>query len=306
MVMEVIHIEYGKKTKIEESCVALGFFDGLHVGHLALIEKVVEVANKRSLKKALMTFNQHPKSFLTGDTFYYLTSLEDKVEILEKHGFDYLLIIDFSEEVSLLSPEQFIDEYIIKQNINCVVCGFDYHFGQFGLGTTKTLQEYQKESFQTIVVNEKRENEKKISSTYIRELLLQGKVAQVTTFLKRQYSIKGEVIHGRQIGRTIGFATANVDYGNYALPKNGVYGVQVIVHEKKYLAMANIGYNPTFGDLQKPSLEVHIFDFDENIYDEIMVTLFCTHIRDEVRFSSKEELILQLKKDQKTIEKYFK
>lgn len=306
MVMEVIRIKVGQKINIEESCVALGFFDGLHVGHLELLDKVIEITKTSPLKKALMTFDKHPKSFLTKQDFYYLSSLEDKIAILEEYGFDYLLLIVFDEEVANLLPEKFIDEYIIKQPIKSVVCGFDYHFGHFGFGTIKLLQEYAPDVYQTYVVEEKKEAGKKISSTYIRELLSQGNIAHVNTFLNRQYTIKGNVIHGRQIGRTIGFATANVDYGNYVLPKNGVYGVKVKVQEKVYFGMANIGYNPTFGDLQKPSLEVHIFDFDEDIYDLTIETLFCNHIRDEVRFASKEALIEQLNKDRVSIKQYFK
>lgn len=304
--MEVIHIQLNSVSSLEDTCVALGFFDGLHLGHLELLNKVQEIANQNGLKKALMTFNQHPKSYLLEHDFHYLSSLEDKIEILKEYQFDYLLVIDFDEEVAKLSPTDFIEQYIVKQNIKYVVCGFDYHFGSYGSGHANTLQALANARYQVVVINEKQVNGKKISSSYIRELLMLGKVEQVTTLLNREYAIKGEVVHGREIGRTIGFATANINYGQYVLPKKGVYGVNVYVKDKQYIGMANIGFNPTFGDLTKPSLEVHIFDFNEDIYGEVIRATFSTHIREEVKFSSKEELIYQLQQDQLAIKKYFK
>lgn len=306
MVMEVLHLKVGKQLYLEDTCVALGYFDGLHIGHLELLHQVQEFAEKNNFKKALMTFDIHPRSYLLEQEFCYLSSLEDKVDILEKYQFDYLLIIDFNEEFSRLSARDFIEQYIVNQNIKCVVCGFDYRFGSSGSGHPDTLKKLANNRYQTIIIEEKKEQGKKISSTYIRELLMLGNVEQVAKILCRPYIIKGAVVHGREIGRTIGFATANIEYGQYVLPKKGVYGVKVHCKGNEYIGMANIGYNPTFGDLSKPSLEVHIFDFDADIYGEVIGASFYVHIRDEVKFASKEELIHQLQQDQIAIKKYFK
>lgn len=304
--MEVIYIEKGKEIIKEPCCVALGFFDGLHRGHMALMETVQSVAKQKHLKRAIMTFSDHPKSYLQQIPFQSLTTLKDKVEIMESLNFDYMFVIPFTTEIAKYHPKQFIEEYICKLQMKHIVCGFDYHFGYHGGGNIESLQKYSYLGYQISIIDKLEDAGKKISSTYIRELLNEGKVQKANTYLGREYKISGEVIYGRQIGRTqLGYATANVAYKEYVLPKRGVYGSRVIVDDKEYIGMTNIGYNPTFGDLKKPSLEVHIFDFDENIYGKTISVYFSKHIRNEKKFSSKEDLIKQLENDQKIIREYF-
>lgn len=305
--MEVIYIDKVAQIVNEPCCVALGFFDGLHRGHLALMDKVKVIAKEKGLKKAMLTFSEHPKSYLKHVPFPSLTTLEDKIEIMKSLDFDYLFVIPFTKDFASKTPEQFIENYICTLQMKHIVCGFDYHFGSHGKGNVSLLQKYSFLGYQVSVVDKLEDEGMKISSTYIRQLLMEGAIDKANHYLGREYQIRGEVIYGRQIGRTqLGFATANVEYKDYLLPKRGVYGSRVIINDKEYIGMTNIGYNPTFGDLDKPSLEVHIFDFDEDIYGKIIRVYFSVHIRDEKKFSSKEELITQLHQDQETIRLYFK
>lgn len=304
--MKILHIKANEILDIEDNCMALGYFDGLHLGHQKLLGTVIKIANRKGLKKALMTFDKHPKELFNATINPYLSTLADKIAILEEYGFDYLVVVHFDLAFSKLLPEQFIEHYIIKYQAKHIVCGFDYHFGHLGSGDIETLQKEAKQRYGVTVTSQQTFKQHKVSSTYIKELLKKGDIEQVTVLLNRHYSITGQVIYGYQRGKKeLGFPTANIAYENYVIPQLGVYGVLVKIGEKTYYGMANIGFNPTFGGLQKPSLEVHIFDFDVDIYGENLTVLFYTHIRGEVQFSSKEDLIDQLHKDQQAISKYF-
>lgn len=301
--MKTIYLK-GQQLNLNESiCSAIGFFDGLHLGHMALIDEVLSVSHQKEYKSALITFDHHPL-FVLGKLKEekYLTSMKDRQDILESLGIDYLFVIAFTREVASLSPQDFIQKYIIQNHIQHVVCGFDFRFGNHNAGDIQTLQSCP--SFQTSVIHEVLYKNKKISSTRIRQCLDEGHIEEIHALLGRRYCIKGRVIQGRQIGHTIGFPTANVDYQSYFLPHNGVYAVKVYVHHHWYMGMCNIGYNPTFHALKKQSLEVYIFDFHEDIYGEEMFVEFYAMTRLEKTFSSKEELIHQLHQDQQSIREY--
>lgn len=307
MVMKVIHYHLDEVLEIENQlAMAIGFFDGVHQGHLTLINEVLNYAKKNHTQSALMTF--YPSPLVTLGIVkeeHYLTSPLDRQEILEKLGVDYLIIVDFSKEVSQLLPEVFFEKFITSLPLKYLVCGFDYHFGLKGQGNAKMLQTLAKDRFEVYVQDEVVEDDKKISSTRIRLLLDEGNIEKVNHLLSRVYRIQGTVIKGRQIGRTIGFPTANIDYGHYFIPKNGVYGVKLEVNGKMYIGMCNIGYNPTFDKLDHPSLEVNIFDFDEDIYHQNAKVYFYCFIRDEVKFSSPNDLVKQLLTDKEKIIRYF-
>ena len=305
--MEIIHLTYGKSIpKLKPFVLAIGFFDGLHLGHLSLVRKANNYANEKNVASALMTFEPNPLITLGKmKEEHYLTSYQDRAEILEKEAIDYLIIVEFSKEVSQLSPEEFYNAFIQTFSIKGLVCGFDYHFGKMGKGSGKDFEELSHHQFPIFIQDEVQFQNQKISSTRIHQDLVEGKVEEVHTLLTRPYRIKGEVIKGRQIGRTIGFPTANVAYGSYAIPKNGVYGVKVKIKDQEYIGMCNIGYNPTFDKLDHPSLEVNIFDFNEDIYNQIVEVYFYFFVRDEVKFASPTALVEQLKKDRQTIKDYF-
>lgn len=306
MVMEIIHLNKQTKQSCDHCCVALGFFDGFHIGHMSLLHKVVQLSNHTGYKKALMTFDQNPKAILKKQNYACLMTLQDKIEMLEKMDFDYLFIIDFNQDVASLLPEEFIEQYILKYHMKEIVCGYDFHFGKQQQGNYETLIQAEKNQYHVHVIDKVVYQDQKISSTYIKQLLTNGDLALANDFLNRFYSIKGTVIHGRQNGRKIGFPTANVDYAPYFILKKGVYAVKAIYQGKQYMAMANIGYNPTFKALRKLSLEVHIFDFDEMIYDKMLEIVFYKRIRDEKKFLEVKELIKQLEADKKEIKEYFK
>ncbi len=300
--MEIIHINGKIEYPFLPSVVALGYFDGMHLGHLALIEEVGRIAKTMGLKKSLLTFSMQPKSFLSHKEEHYLTSLEDKIELARNLGIDYFIVLEFNETIRDMEPEDFISNYLIEMKFAHLVCGFDYRFGRFGKGTSQTLQEYDS-NFGVSVIAKMNYHEHKIATRYIKNLLKQGDIEAANLLLDRPFKISGMVIHGRELGRTIGFPTANIDYGNYLLPKNGVYAVKITVSGEKYLGMGNIGFNPTIGILNIPSLEVNIFNFNQDIYDTIVDVEFIKYIREEKKFSSLDELVRQLRQDRETIDK---
>ena len=302
--MEIIYLKGDKLNIHDPICSEVGFFDGLHLGHMALIHKVQDISKNKGYKTALMTFDHHPLYVLGKmDEEKYMTSMDDRISILEKENIDYLFIIEFSKEVAQLSPDDFIEKYLLNSHICHVVCGFDYRFGHKNSGNIQTLQDCLK--LDVSVVDEVIYQEEKISSSRIRRLLEIGQVDDVHMLLGHNYCILGKVISGRHIGHSIGFPTANVDYSSYLLPKRGVYVVKFYVNDHCYMGMCNIGYNPTFTVLDKPSMEVYVLDFDQNIYDQYVTVEFCSLIRFESSFKTKEQLIKQLNLDEKYVREYF-
>jgi len=302
--MEVIQLNHQQFNINEPICSAIGFFDGLHIGHMALVDEVIKVGNEKNYKKALMTFDHHPLyvlGYLKEER--YLTTMEDRKKILEEKGIDYLFVIEFTKEVASLSPQDFINKYLVSLSIQHIVCGFDFHFGDKNSGGIADFQNCK--DLDVSVIDEVIYKNEKISSTRIRHILNEGYIDEMTSLLGRHYCISGRVIQGKQIGRTIGFPTANVDYQSYFLPRNGVYAVKVYIQDQSYLGMCNIGFNPTFKALDKPSLEINILDFNQDIYDETIIVEFYSLMRKEKAFSSKEELIQQLTIDQNYVREYF-
>lgn len=303
--MEIIYLKEDMQLHMTDSIVAaIGFFDGLHVGHMALVEEVKRVADTKHYHKALITFDHYPLYVLGKlKEEKCLTSIDDRYEILKKRGFDYLFVIEFTPKVAALSPQEFIQKYLIECGIKHVVCGFDFRFGAKNQGDAKTLQE--SFGFNVSVIDEVIYKGEKISSTRIRQHLENGQMKDLNELLGRQYCVHGQVVHGRHIGHEIGFPTANIDYGSYFLPCGGVYAVKVIINQNTYMGMCNIGYNPTFQPLDKASLEVHILDFNHDIYGKEIYVEFYDLIRKEKPFHSKEELIQQLYKDREYVREYF-
>jgi riboflavin kinase/FMN adenylyltransferase len=302
--MKVIYLNKEQLYIEDPICVALGFFDGLHKGHMALVDKVIDIAREKGYKKALMTFDHHPLYVLGKiEEEHYLTSMSDRIKLLEDKGMDYLFVICFDKEVASLSPQDFIDHYLKACHVKHVVCGYDFRFASHNQGDIHTLKECP--DFDVSVIDKVLYKNEKISSSRIRSILDQGSIDDMNELLGRHYCICGHVISGRHIGHTIGFPTANVDYGHYYLPRQGVYITKVYIDGQSYMGMCNIGYNPTFDALSKPSLEVYILDFSEDIYHKKIKVEFYKQLRLEKKFSSCEELIEQLKKDKDEVKLYF-
>ncbi len=288
--MKSIYIKDKKFISLPEPvCAAIGNFDGVHLGH----QKLIEESKRHNLKSAVLTFYPHPSVFLKKIPNYPLvTPLEKKTDVISKMGIDYLIVVEFNEEIASMPKEEFI-EAMHQMNIKACVCGYDFTFARRAEGNISDLaKEFEFYEIKKYILNDVR-----VSTTYIRELLSTGNIEEANRLLGRQFSIRGNVIYGLQNGRVLGFPTANVDYKNFYLPKNGVYFVNVIVDGEPYLGMANIGHNPTIDYQDKIRLEVNIFGLDEDIYGENIEVYFIKRIRDEKRFESKEELLKQLKRD---------
>lgn len=303
--MEIIYLDGNNIIKNENIVSAIGFFDGLHIGHMELVHEVQRIGREKKYKTGLMTFDHHPLYVLGyNDQEEWLMSHNDRKELLESIGIDYLFIIQFTKQVAALSCDDFMNRYLYNLGIKHVVCGFDFRFGHKNSGDIHTLNE--SDLFEVSVIDEVLYKDEKISSTRIREELNKGNVEEVNCLMGRPYSITGNVIKGRQIGRTIGFPTANIDYTNYHLPTFGVYGVKVKINNQYRIGMCNIGFNPTFDSLDKPSLEVNIFGFEEDIYNHEIQVQFYKLIRFEKKFNNKDELIVQLNSDKEDIIRLFK
>ncbi len=279
---------------IESNTVAaIGFFDGVHLAHIELINKTIEIGNEKNLTKAVVTFDNHPKSVLYDLDYYYITPLKRKIEIFKQFDLDVIYVIEFSKEKASLKPTEFIDIYL--KNINTIVCGYDFKFGIRGSGNVQTLMNDSR--LHTVVMKEITHKGYKVGSTHIRDLINSGQVENVKDVLGDYYSIIGEVIHGTAQGRSIGYPTANINTTDYLIPKKGVYATLTKVKDQWYDSMSSIGHNPTLNCLVELSVEANIFDFNQDIYGEDIEIKFIKRLRDEEKFNSIEELVSQIAKD---------
>ncbi|MFM1650865.1 bifunctional riboflavin kinase/FAD synthetase [Brevibacillus sp. B_LB10_24] len=300
--MKTIRLSYPLPAELDAGpcSLALGYFDGVHIGHRRVIQKAIDVAALSGWRSAVMTFDPHPREVL-GQTGYtrYLTPLEEKLEQIEKMGVDIVYIVTFDIPFSSIYPEDFINEFLMPLQVKHVVVGFDYTFGYRGMGTALTLQEKSAGRYGLDIIGPVNRLGEKVSSTVIREYLHDGDVEQARLLLGRPYKVKGTVVHGDKRGRSIGFPTANIRVDKpYLIGKNGVYGVRFTLEGRAYQGVMNVGIKPTF-ELEKKlkSLEVHLFDFDEDIYGKEVEVEFLFFMRDEQKFAGVESLIAQIEQD---------
>lgn len=293
-------------THDDNSVVTVGTFDGVHAGHRAIMDTVIRKADKREARSVIVTFDPHPREIINpGDAgIKLLTTLQERREILEELGIDTMVVIPFDRDFSLLSSEEFIRDIIYKKiGVSEIVIGYDHHFGKDREGSIETVERLGKEmGFETYVVSKKEVGAQTVSSTAIRNAISEeGNVEQAAEFLQRLYRLNGTVIHGDKRGKEIGYPTANIkpEDTRKIIPKDGVYAVGVRYEGNWYKGMMNIGTRPTFDDSQR-TLEVHLFDFNEDIYGKEVQVRFVKRIRNEKKFSGKDELVSQLKEDEKT------
>ena len=291
--------------KLERSSVTIGNFDGVHKGHIALFEEAKKNAEKIKGNSVVITFNPHPLKIIKSSkhSFSLITLYEQKIELIKNAGIDTLISIPFTKEFANVTAEKFIKEILIDRvKTKFLVVGKDYSFGKDRAGNIELLEKYSKEyDFKLFVPNWIKTNGKeKISSTRIRELIADGDMKKVLSFLGRPYQIIGEVEEGAKIGTKIGFPTANIKVFNELTPKRGVYAAKVYHKNRSYKGALNIGIAPTLKT--KHSVEVHILDFNEkDIYGEQIKIDFIERLRDETKFVSKDELIKQIKLDIKKV-----
>lgn len=291
---------------LQRKAVSLGNFDGVHLGHQKLMKNNLEISKKYDLEPAVLLFKQNTKLRLK-DEKEYMTSLEDKIEILSSIGIHTFCLIDFDEKFMNLSPREFIAEIINKKlNASYIICGKDYRFGKKASGDVDTLEKYEERyNYKTSVVDFEKEDEfNKISSNHLRDLIREGNIKKVNKLLARPYKIKGTIVDGMKRGRTLNFPTANLKLSfNYVLPIDGVYLTRINIDNKSYYALSNVGKNPTFGENSR-KVETYILDFDQNIYGENVSIEFLEFFRYDIKFTSREELIEQMNIDKKRAYKY--
>ncbi|AFI28351.1 MULTISPECIES: bifunctional riboflavin kinase/FAD synthetase [Bacillus] len=311
--MKTIHITHPHHLMKEEqakSVMALGYFDGVHLGHQKVIGTAKQIAEEKGLTLAVMTFHPHPSHVLGRDKEPkdLITPLEDKIDQIEQLGTEILYVVKFNEVFASLSPKQFIDQYIIGLNVQHAVAGFDFTYGKYGKGTMETMPAELDGKAECTMVEKLTEQDKKISSSYIRTALQNGDVELANVLLGQPYFIKGIVIHGDKRGRTIGFPTANVGLNNsYIVPPTGVYAVKAEVNGEVYNGVCNIGYKPTFYEKrpEQPSIEVNLFDFDQEVYGAAIKIEWYKRIRSERKFNGIKELTEQIEKDKQEAIRYF-
>lgn len=280
--------------------VALGTFDGLHRGHLDVIGTAKQEAEHTGAKLAVFTFSNHPLEWINpAHVPVALVTPAVKLQLLESLGVDVLIDIPFNQLVADLLPQQFL-ERLSALNYSCLVVGENFTYGQRGVGNVYTLAaSAQAMGFKLIVRKLVSNNGTIVSSTEIRRLITAGEVQQAAKMLGRSYSISGIVAHGNERGRLLGYPTANLELvdAHVAIPLGGVYAVRAYVDGGVYGGMANIGKNPTFGDVEKPRLETNIFGFSGDIYGKTLTIEFVQRIRGEVRFAGIDALKAQLAQD---------
>ena len=312
--MKIVKLKepYDKNAIVDSPIVlALGFFDGVHRGHQEVIKRAIEKGKSLGVKVAVMTFDRHPKIIfqnIDGEKFKYLTMLDEKLEHFKNLGVDIAYVVKFDENLAYLSPQDFIDKYVVGLHAICVVAGQDYIYGKHDIANMDTISDFAKGRFEIITVDHLQRNNQKISSTQIRKDLDSGNVEAANLLLGYQYENHGTVEHGFKRGRKIGFPTLNV-----SIPKNerilgeGVYAVKVKIDKDNswYEGMASIGHNETFGDDLEKTVEINLFNFDKSVYGEKVIVKWYKFLREMVKFDSVEELIDQLNKDKRDTEVFF-
>lgn len=289
-----------KKMINEKTIIALGGFDGLHIGHKTLIEKTISVAKNAGCKSMVFTFKNHPLTVINKQYApKLLISNHEKLNLFKNYGIDIVNLVQFDTNFMKMSPEEYVLSLINNYNAKGLVVGFNHRFGYKNLGDTELLKKLSREyDFSLHVVPPVKYKGEIVSSSKIRNLLGEdGDVENAAKMLSRPYFIEGTVVKGRQLGRKLGFPTMNLDYNtDYILPRGGVYYSIIEYNERFYKGITNIGYNPTVEN-QKLGIETHAIGFNKELYGEIIKIYFIKRIRDEKKFDSLAELSEQLKKD---------
>ncbi|AZR72397.1 riboflavin biosynthesis protein RibF [Anoxybacter fermentans] len=298
--MQLITDEEIMKNHDKPMIVALGFFDGIHYGHRVIIEETVRQARESNVLSGVFTFHPHPLKVLAPKRAPGLiTALSQKRRILAEMGVDRLIVKAFTKEFAATDFRSFVQTYLVQYlKVKGVVVGEDFRFGKESKGDATAMKELgEKYGFTVTVFDTIRVNGVEVRSTLIRNLILKGQMDKLLTYLGRPYTLVGKVVRGDGRGHQLGFPTANLSLAvDYVIPDYGVYAGYIIVHGKRYQAVANIGVRPTFAKSDL-SIEIHILDYSGNLYDEIVEIELIKKIRSERSFDSIDELVAQIKDD---------
>ena len=287
----------------KKTTITTGTFDGVHIGHRTIINQLNKLAAETGTESVLLTFWPHPRKVLfpDGDPIELINTIDEKIKLLRDTGLQHLIIYPFSKEFSRLTAQDFVRNILVdKLKLKEFVIGYDHQFGRNREGNVQQLRELGSlYNFNITQINAQTLDEVNISSTKIRNAIKQGDVALANSYLNYNFQITGKVVKGKQLGRTIGFPTANLDLGlvDKILPKNGVYSCFAVVNNQKLKGMLNIGLNPTVENSSKIKIEVNLFDFNGNLYGQEIQLQVINRLRDEQKFKSTDSLTLQLKKD---------
>ena len=302
------HVTTGKTIK--KTILTLGTFDGVHFGHKKILERVTQNTENEKYESLVLTFFPHPRMVLQEDSgIKMLNTIDEKIALLDQIGIQNLVIHPFDESFSRLTAEEFVKTVLVDQfHIHKIIIGHDHRFGRNRTANIDDLKAFGEQyDFEVEEISAQEIKEVSVSSTKIRNALNEGNVTLANEYLGYNYSLTGIVSKGRQLGRTIGFPTANLKLEeNFKLiPKNGVYIVQSVIDSKTVFGMMNIGFNPTVdGKIQ--TIEVNYFDFDQDLYDQKITVSILKRIRDEEKFESLDHLKTQIAKDKNTALEYFK
>jgi len=305
-----VYYQLSEFNRLPCAVVTSGTFDGVHAGHQALLRRVREKAKQHGGESVVLTFWPHPRLVVSPsqNPLQLLSTIDEKIELLADSGIDHLLILPFHREFSEMTAEEYVQKILLDGIGTChLVIGYDHRFGKNRSGDLHfLLANQEKFGFQVEEISRQEIDHLTISSTQIRQALLAGQMEQATDLLGRPYGFEGVVVKGRQLGRTIGFPTANIMVNEpYKLiPPHGVYAVEAFVRGNWYPAMMNIGTRPTVEGVGRTH-EVHIFDFQQDIYGEHLKVRLFTFVRPEMKFGSLPELQAQIHQDQDQIQRYF-
>jgi riboflavin kinase / FMN adenylyltransferase len=287
--------------KAENTVLTLGIFDGVHLGHRKIIEKLKKKAAVSNCRNLVITFSPHPRNVISGKRdLKLLTTIEEKIKLLEEIGVENFLIINFTKEFSQLSSEKFFNDYIIERiGIKEIVVGYDHHFGKGRSGDINTLRKMGMQfGFDVTSVEPFKIDNEAVNSTKIRKALAEGNIKVANSFLGREYSFSGTVVEGDKRGRELGFPTANILLDEEKLlPMMGIYAVEFLFDDEKHKGLLSIGIRPTFYDSGKIVVEVYLYDFNRDIYNKKITVRIIDWVRGEEKFSSAEALVEQMQKD---------
>jgi riboflavin kinase/FMN adenylyltransferase len=297
----VLTIQFTENFRIEwPAIVTIGTFDGVHLGHQKILKRLFELKQETGLKTVVLTFEPHPRKVLFPDqkNLRLITTINEKLELFEKYGVDVAVVYPFTSEFSKLESELYVRQILIKQlNVKYLVIGYDHRFGKNRQGDIHTLKEFAAaEDFLIEEISAKDIDNIAVSSSKIRKALEEGDLDLATNYLGHRFFLSGLVIKGKQLGKTIGFPTANIkpEAEEKIIPRTGVYFVSVELNGLKFYGMTNIGYNPTTDLDRQIKIEVNIFDFDQDIYGVTLKIIFLKRLRDEQKFENLEMLTQQL------------
>ncbi len=282
------------------TAIALGMFDGVHLGHREVIQSALNYANSRHIKTAVITLANHPRQLTRGEAPKLITNLDTRLAIFEELGIDYALILEFNEELMNTAAQDYLEKYLVNiLNVEFISTGYDHHFGKNRSGTPLMLQSWALEhKVQLKIIEAHKLNNEVVSSSIIRELITQGKIDQANKLLGYQFMIISKVIEGDKRGVTLGFPTANLKLPeDMVIPAKGVYCGQAIVQKQEYACIMNIGTRPSFTDSNEVIIEAHILKFHKDIYGETITLKLDRKLRDEIKFDSATSLVEQIKKD---------